>query len=73
MNLSGYFPENIDKFLKIRNVDIKKALIILKAGASAVMSQTQLNYNSSQITYDSKKFLPLNEKNLKIFITQISF
>ena len=50
-----------------KDIDIFKAINELSSGAQAVMSQSLLNYNSSQITYNTNTFSPINNKKLKVY------
>ena len=58
-----------------KDVDIKKGLSILKNGASAVMSQTKLQYNSSKLGLINKKnnFSILNLLKSELYAPNGSF
>ena len=55
MNLSGYFPENIDKFLKIRNVDISNPprLGLMNNNDDNQINTTNDDFTLSEMTADN--------------------
>ena len=55
MNLSGYFPENIDKFLKIRNVDITNPprLGLMNNNDENQINTTNDDFTLSEMTADN--------------------